>query len=227
MAKRRLTRAERQQETREALLRSAAKIFAQRGFHAASVDEIAEAAGYSVGALYSNFANKEDLLHATAERYVSDQVERWAASFNDAQTLEGEIRAPADAHISSVTEDPEQFLLFIELWAHAVRNPQMRPRFAAGWNASKEFFVKAARQTAADAGLQLSDARADDLAAVLDALGLGLAMRKLVDPDTVPDDLFARLLGDLIPALFSTWQAEATTANKASTRRRTSVARSR
>jgi len=55
------TRAERQARTRAELIATAATVFAQRGYEGASVEEIAEQAGYSHGAVYSNFAGKSDL----------------------------------------------------------------------------------------------------------------------------------------------------------------------
>ena len=59
---RRLTRAEAKARTRRRLLDAAARTFARKGYAGASVEEIAEAAGYSIGALYSNFGGKEELF---------------------------------------------------------------------------------------------------------------------------------------------------------------------
>lgn len=60
--RRRLTRAEAKARTRQQVLDAAARVFAQKGYAGASVEEIAESAGYSIGALYSNFASKERLF---------------------------------------------------------------------------------------------------------------------------------------------------------------------
>src|SRR5438046_4116689 len=62
MANRRLTRAEKQAITRARVLDAAAKLFARRGFDGVSLDEVAAAAGFSKGAVYSNFESKEELL---------------------------------------------------------------------------------------------------------------------------------------------------------------------
>src|SRR5512132_991876 len=67
----RLSRAERRQQTREELLTAAEACFVTRGFHATSVDQVAEQAGYTKGAVYSNFAAKEDLFFAVYERRVA------------------------------------------------------------------------------------------------------------------------------------------------------------
>ena len=61
-ARRRLTRAEAKERTRQRLLDSAARIFAEKGFGGATLEEIAESAGYSTGAMYANFDNKEQLF---------------------------------------------------------------------------------------------------------------------------------------------------------------------
>ncbi|MGW7578862.1 TetR/AcrR family transcriptional regulator [Streptomyces sp. NPDC054765] len=58
----RLTRAEAKARTRELLLDAAAETFARKGYDGASVEEIADNAGYSIGALYSNFGGKEQLF---------------------------------------------------------------------------------------------------------------------------------------------------------------------
>src|SRR2546421_6317082 len=66
----RLSRTEQRDQTRARLLDAAEKVFVDRGFHAASVEEVAEEAGYSKGAVYSNFENKDELFLAVLERRV-------------------------------------------------------------------------------------------------------------------------------------------------------------
>src|SRR6058998_2501953 len=63
----RLTRAESKERTRAALLKAGEDLFARVGFHAAPVEEIAEAAGFSRGAFYANFADKADLFLTIVE----------------------------------------------------------------------------------------------------------------------------------------------------------------
>jgi len=66
----RLTREQSRAQTRERLLTAARGVFARRGFHGASVDEIASEAGFSTGALYSNFDGKEDLFLVLMDREI-------------------------------------------------------------------------------------------------------------------------------------------------------------
>src|SRR5258708_12401897 len=71
----RLTRAESRRRTRVHLLEAAAEVFARRGFHGASVEEVAEVAGYTKGAVYSNFTSKDDLFLAVLEGRIQPQVD--------------------------------------------------------------------------------------------------------------------------------------------------------
>lgn len=74
MLRRRLTQKERKEETRQLLLESAVEIFSEFGFHGASVEKIAEHAGFSKGAVYSNFKSKEELFLALLEQQMNLQV---------------------------------------------------------------------------------------------------------------------------------------------------------
>ena len=73
-ARQRLTRDERREETRDRLLDAAADVFNRLGYHGASLDAVAEAAGYTKGAVYSNFATKADLFLALLGRYASSRA---------------------------------------------------------------------------------------------------------------------------------------------------------
>lgn len=201
MASPRLSRDEKRAETRSALVRSAADVFARRGFHAASVDEIAENAGFSVGALYSNFERKEDLLLAAIEQNVSDWARLFADHFRAADNFRDQARSIADAWIAGVSAEPEPFLLWIELWAYAVRNDHLCDELAARSRTIRELFTSMVRESAEQAGVVLPQGFAEELGAVFDALGLGLAVRRLLDPDAVPDGFFGDAASRMVTAL--------------------------
>ena len=65
--RRRLSRKEAQAETRRRVLDAAAEVFGERGFRAASLSDVADRAGYTIGAVYSNFASKDALFHELIE----------------------------------------------------------------------------------------------------------------------------------------------------------------
>jgi AcrR family transcriptional regulator len=124
-----LTRKEAQEQTRERVLVAAAKVFARRGYHRATVDEIASEAGFTIGALYSNFAGKEDLFLALADRQVSERVAEVAAMGDAAEGHEPNKDA-AEQLRAFLERDPEWPLLFYEFWSLSVRNPELQGELA-------------------------------------------------------------------------------------------------
>jgi len=201
MTQPRLSREAKKAETRSALVRSAADVFARRGFHAASVDEIAENAGFSVGALYSNFERKEDLVLAAIEQNVADWARLFTERFREADEFRDQARLIADAWIAGVTAEPEPFLLWIELWAYVIRNDRLRDELAVRSRAIRELFTSMVRETAEKAGVALPAGLAEELGTVFDALGLGLAIRRLLDPQAVPDGLFGNAASRIVDAI--------------------------
>src|SRR3954454_20520640 len=89
----RMSRAEMQLQTREAVIAAADALFIERGFHASSVGDISATAGYTSGAVYSNFASKEDVFFAVYER----RAERGVATIERALAAAPDIRAGLDA----------------------------------------------------------------------------------------------------------------------------------
>src|SRR5947209_13861399 len=85
-----LTPERRRELTRSTLVDAAADVFARRGFHAASLEEIAETAGFTRGAIYKNFDNKEELFFAVIERRVDSQLRRFSEVITEDHTAAGD-----------------------------------------------------------------------------------------------------------------------------------------
>jgi AcrR family transcriptional regulator len=200
-AARRLTRAEQQAQTRARLIDAAAKVFARRGFQAASVEEIAEEAGYSHGAVYSNFDGKADLFLAVFEDYMAERVRELAetqvALPGDAP-LEVRARALADQWMDRLARDRESVVLHMEFIAHADRDRELARRFGTRSSAMREAVSRYITQYQEEAGMELA-MPVDDLALILRALGIGLAIESLVSPDAVRHDIY----GDFVELLVS------------------------
>ena len=81
----RLTPEKRRELTRAHLLAAAAEVFAERGFQRATLDQIADAAGFSKGAVYSNFASKDELFLALNQRQGEEMVNAYAEATADAE----------------------------------------------------------------------------------------------------------------------------------------------
>jgi len=201
--RKRETRVERRARTRAELISTAATVFARRGYKGASVEEIAEEAGYSHGAVYSNFDSKADLFLALFEEYMAERVQELAESQAELPgdaPLEERARALADQWMDRLERDPDSVLLHMEFIAHAGRDPELAGRFGARSAAMREAVSDYISAYGDEAGVELPIA-ADEMALALRALGIGLAIESLVSPDAVRHDLYGdivELLVDLI-----------------------------
>jgi AcrR family transcriptional regulator len=182
-----LTPERRRQLTRDTLIDAAAELFARRGFHAASLDDIAAAAGFTKGAIYSNFGSKEDLLLAVVEQR-GDQM---LSAMWEAHQATGAVHVhePGDAAATwrrIVAADEQTQLLRLELRLYALREPRMRERFAdlqrRQLEKATEFLV---REAEADGyGFRMP---VHHLAGLMIALTEGLLMEAAVDPNNRDD----------------------------------------
>jgi len=206
----RLTRAERQAQTRSQLIDAAAQVFALRGFQAASVEEIAEEAGYSHGAVYSNFEGKADLFLAVFEDYMAERVRELAqtqAALADDASLEVRARALADQWMDRLGRDRESFALHVEFLAHAGRDAQLARRFGTRSAAMREAVARYISRYQQESSLEPA-MPADDLALILRALGIGLAVESLVSPDAVRHNLYGDFVELLVSLLRERGEAE-------------------
>jgi AcrR family transcriptional regulator len=115
----RLRRSERQAQIREGLIDAAATVFAHKGYEAASVAEIAAEAGYTVGAVYSNFSGKRALYEAVFAQKTDEEFALATSLVNAANDLEGIARRLLD-------QDANQrrwWLLWLEAVIEAQRDP--------------------------------------------------------------------------------------------------------
>jgi AcrR family transcriptional regulator len=193
----RRTREQRRAATRESLLAAARRVFARSGFHGASVEEVASEAGFSTGALYSNFDGKEDLFLALMEREIDTHARAIAEAVGERPSVSARAAGGARQWMTTIEREPELVLLFTEFWAYGVRDPQVREQVAARFAQVRELLTRLVADGAREFGLEL-ELRPDHLAVAIDALADGIARQKLADPDAVPDDLLGRAIAMLI-----------------------------
>jgi AcrR family transcriptional regulator len=193
----RLSRAERREQTREELISAAEASFVSRGFHASSVDEVAERAGYTKGAVYSNFASKEDLFFAVYERRVERVLTEVVPGLRQAGA-EGAFDWLATGTIERHDRDDGWLAVFFEFWAHVLRHPELRERFAAIHSRFLEPLAEGVRQLAQDRGLGLpDDLEATQVVLAWNAMEIGLGLERLTQPEAV-DGALARRMGWLL-----------------------------
>jgi AcrR family transcriptional regulator len=193
----RLSRAERREQTRQELLTAAEACFVTNGFHATSVDQVAERAGYTKGAVYSNFAAKEDLFFAVYERRVEQRLTEVEPGLRQAGAQQA-LDWLATTTIERRDRDDGWLAVFFEFWAHVLRHPELRDRFAAIHARFLEPLADAVRQLAEDRGLTLpADLTASQVVLAWNAMEVGLGLERLTQPQAV-DVVLARRMGWLL-----------------------------
>ena len=174
-----VTRDKQKQSTREKLLNAAALCFAEKGYSACSVSDVAKQAGVGQGTMYVHFKNKEDLFKAMIEEEHAQGAEKAKQAVNKTPYLNGIVGIMTDC-IRDVGF-PVDHRLWTEILAVAARNSSVRQTFIASDKAMRKVFVELL-QKAAEAG-EIDDSL--DLNAVsvwLYALVDGLIARTADDP---------------------------------------------
>jgi AcrR family transcriptional regulator len=194
MAAEKWTPERRRELTRSALVQSAAELFAKRGFHAASLDEIAEAAGFTRGAIYSNFESKEELFFAVLERHVNAQLDAFSQFFEQSG---GPWAVDASAVAKAWQEmmgDEQWAALTLEFRLYALRNPEVRERLAAQERKMRGVMTRFILDINREAGVSFK-LPPEDLVAVIDGASWGLMEQALLDPSQGRVfELFIRLI---------------------------------
>jgi AcrR family transcriptional regulator len=130
MSRRRLSREETREQTTQRLLDAAEKVIARKGLDAASVEDIAETAGYSRGAFYSNFSGKEDLFIELLRRDHQKHAAQFDALRTQSLTLDQLVEQVVAAY-SSLHRDNECFMNWTEARLLAVRDARFRAKLNA------------------------------------------------------------------------------------------------
>ena len=196
----RLTREQSRANTRERLLTAARGAFARSGFHGASVEEIASEAGFSTGALYSNFDGKEDLFLVLMEREIEEHARELTEAVRERASMSERATGGARQWMTMIDREPELLLLFMEFWAYGVRDPDVRPKVALRFAQMREVLTQLIADGVREFDLELA-IPAEHLALTIDALADGIARQKLADPEAVPDELMGTVLSLLFSAV--------------------------
>ncbi len=200
MASVRLTRSERAQETRRALLDAAREVFLREGFHGASLDAVAAEAGFTKGAVYSRFENKADLFLALLERRVDERAAT-LRSMAPTGTLAGDAAAINREWLRGARDRLDWVLLVIEFRVHVARHPELHERYAQVQERLRSGITEVLERNAgplpAPHGL-----RPDDVARAEIAISNALALEEAIDGDpqaleTMHDVLTAAIVREM------------------------------
>ena len=194
-------RSARKAATRARLLEAAARVYAARGFAGATLDDVAEEAGLTKGAVYGHFGSKDNLLVALMEEYVAREIAEQVALSDRSETTWKRPFSGSDRWMAELDETPEAFRLLMEFWLVAARDEQMRERLAGGLEALRQMFVGFNVEGAADVGMELSADASRNMANVVLALTLGAGLLRVVDREHVSPALLGTALSIVIRAV--------------------------
>jgi AcrR family transcriptional regulator len=183
-------------EIRARLIQAAAEIFSAKGVEKTTLEEIAEAAGFSKGAVYSNFESKDELFFSLMERQIDDRIKLVETVLTGESDIVEKIRKTGTLLGDISRKDPEWQILFIEYWLRAVRNPKLRERFVSRRRLMRE---KIAQRFEGHTGANSTDypmSSASYALAVL-ALSNGLGIERIIDPESVSDAILSEILSIL------------------------------
>jgi AcrR family transcriptional regulator len=194
MAKR-LTRKEKQADTRSRLIRAAGKVFAENGLNNASIDDVAERAGFTKGAFYANFASKEELFLAMLDERFAARLEEIEATTATDEAPEEQARQAGADFSRAISADPQWERLFFEFAIHAARNERFRAELVERYQTLRERIEELYRRRLERVEeVDESPIPLDKLALMTFAMVNGMALEKMLEPDAVDDELYGSML---------------------------------
>lgn len=177
---------ESQAQTQQRLLDAAAVIVARRGLAGASIEDIAETAGYSRGAFHANFKSKDELFLALIERHVKamlSEIHKLMDAPLDPEEMQKNLRTACACYTGS---DRETYLLLTEAQLYAVRNPRFGKKLSVLFGAIYDGLIAPIEYFQKQTGYKDTSAR--QLVLIGFALSHGLILHNLMDPVRYPEE---------------------------------------
>jgi AcrR family transcriptional regulator len=198
------TRKQRQAGTRAALMESAAAVAARRGIERASLDEVAQRAGFTKGAVYANFGSKEELFLAMLDAHFDARLAEIDRILSTDTDPDQQAREAAEGMMRMLAAQPEWHRLFFEFSAYAARNDGFREQLVARYRALRERLADLLAERVERLGID-PVVPPNEVAAMAFAMANGVALERLLEPEAVPDTMF----GDMLAAFFRGLRAAA------------------
>ena len=191
----RISRKESQLQTRERLLDAALQVFSRRGYYAASVDEIAAEAGYSKGAVYSNFSNKEGLFLALIDRRFAKDAREYPGIIN--YMNEGLPVEEGSDFKEQIMKDSTWNILMVEFFLYAIREGTHRDELATRIEQLRGAMEENLSTLYAKLGKKPMLPVAELPWSVF-SLGVGMMLQFYIDPAGLPKGVYERALQQLL-----------------------------
>ncbi len=122
-----------EQEVRDRILHAAARVFSEKGYHSSTIADIVRESGLSVGAIYSHFSGKDELIRLTCDHIAARGLDELAARLAPARTTAERLAIAIALYVETIDDydgDPGQVSL-VQAWAEADREPGVREMLAA------------------------------------------------------------------------------------------------
>jgi AcrR family transcriptional regulator len=187
-----LSRREKQQRTRKSLLKAAAKLFCKRGLEGASIDDVAQEAGYTKGAFYANFKSKEELFLVMLDERYAEELERLDRTLAGTRDAQQEAHAAAVDFIDFAGRDdwPKLYFQFV---AHAARNEEFREELATRHRAMKARLAEILGRWKDATGHQPA-VPIETITTIMSFMADGFLVDRIVEPE-LSENLYATMVG--------------------------------
>lgn len=186
--------------TRRKLMNSARRIFARDGFEAARIEDIAAHAGYTRGAFYAQFKDKEDLFFALLEEQSTVHLDKLRVELDRCSTDDERMSLMRSFYIARLG-DRQWSMLVIEFKMYALRHPKLRTKLTQAYRAIREKIKLQALTPSLPAQLRWDDAGHQARSTILQAVLHGLVLERAYDPAAIADDQLETMLGLIFDAV--------------------------
>jgi AcrR family transcriptional regulator len=185
----RLTRQERSEQIRAELVEAARTVFADRGFHGASLEDISLAAGCTTGAVYSRFGGKDALFLAVLDDHIERRLRVYLEAAEQAPDFESACREIGRAAVAVGRLEPGWTPLLMEFWMHAARCEDLRAAVLERHERQLDVVAERLEEIAARDGVTPRRPVREILRAVT-ALARGLGLERQLAPDAPLDEIY-------------------------------------
>jgi AcrR family transcriptional regulator len=183
---------ERTAVTRDLLLRAAERVFARVGYEKAQVEEIADAAGFSKGALYAHFKSKEELFLGLYKEKTAGYQAKLRHALDGAPTREKKIAAFRSFYID-LSKEKYWALIVLEVKLFITRSPEVKERLRQ--------IDEHVGDTIEGALTGLFGNSARSAGEALGGIFSALVLEAELEPDVLPERKMRVMLGTIFDAL--------------------------
>ena len=181
-------------------MHSAAKVAAARGLEGASLDLVAETAGFTKGAVYANFESKEALFLAMLDERFAQRVADLDRVLASEGTIEEQARRAGSDFIAAIEAEPEWERLFFEFAVYAARNESFRVELVKRYRGLRERIAELFERRASELGFE-PPLPAAQVAMMTFAMANGVGLERVLEPEAVDEELFPAMLATFFAGL--------------------------